>query len=384
MRSVLVVGAGFAGAVFARTLAEAGYHITVIDKRHHIAGNAYDEVDATGTRVHVYGPHLFHTSNMGVVKWLSRFTEWLPYRHFVDALLPSGQLAPLPINKTTLERFFNVSLDGEGSVNNLLAAQAVGISNPANAAEYLNSRLGRELTDTFFRPYTKKMWDLDLEDLDASVVKRIPLRADDNRDYFPDDTFQGLPADGYTELFRRIFDHPSIEVHLNESFDRSREQFYDYTFNSMPIDEYFGFCEGDLPYRSIKFHTRIQDVGDETGASVLNFTDSGPYTRETYWRRLPGHAVKPSSVQPVTREEPCDYRDNNFERYYPVKRSDGASTLLYDKYKALAMEIEGRTAFIGRCGTYQYLDMHQVINQSLQKANKWLMERGEKVEANVN
>jgi UDP-galactopyranose mutase len=370
--NVLVVGAGFAGAVHARELAEAGHRVTVIDRRPHIGGNAYDRVDETGTRVHVYGPHLFHTNNEAVVAWLSRFTGWVDYRHRVDAMLPSGATAPLPINRLTLEAVFGRPFAGEAEVRAFLASEAERIAAPRNAAEHLVANIGRTLTDLFFRPYTKKMWALDLEELDAAVVKRIPIRFDDNVEYFPDDGFQALPADGYTAVFERILDHERIEVVLSTAFDRAMEREADVVFNSMPIDEYFGFCEGDLPYRSIRFHPRAEPAATADGrASVLNFTDTGPFTRETYWRRLPGHAVTDTGRETVTREEPCDYRDNAMERYYPVRTSDGAPAALYARYKAMADQL-GKVRFIGRCGTYQYLDMHQVINQSLMSVRRFM------------
>ena len=178
MQRILVVGAGFAGATYARELAEHGYQVDVIDKRPHVAGNAYDETSDGGVRVHRYGPHLFHTSNANVVQWLMRFGAFVPYEHRVSVALASGAFVPLPINRQTINTVFDEKL--------------------RNAAEYLASQIGETLTDLFFRPYTRKMWALDLEDMAAAVVRRIPLRHDDEDRYFPDDQFQMLPRDGYT------------------------------------------------------------------------------------------------------------------------------------------------------------------------------------------
>jgi UDP-galactopyranose mutase len=376
-RDVLIVGCGFAGAVYARQLADAGLQVTMIDQRSHIAGNAYDEVDGHGVRVHRYGPHLFHTNNDRVVEWLAPFATWEPYVHRVRASLGDNLFVPIPVNIATVNQVFGLSLSTEAEMTAFLASVAEKIDAPRNAADYLNSRIGRRLTDLFFRPYTKKMWSLDLEDMDQSVVRRIPIRYDHEDRYFPNDRHQMLPRDGYTALFKCILDSPRISVHLNTSFDRQMEKDYDYVFNSMPIDEYFDFQFGELPYRSIRFHTKTVDATAHRDWSVTNYTDEGIFTRETWWHLLPHHVHGDSAVRTVTVEEPCDYRDNALERYYPVKTADGRFQNTYARYKALADQSDSM-AFIGRCGTYQYLDMDQVINQSLAGSGKWLMEEGHK------
>ncbi len=375
MQSILIVGAGFAGAVHARQLAEAGYRCQVIDRRPHIAGNAFDEVGPDGIRIHRYGPHLFHTNNKTVVDWLSRFTEFVPYEHRVEALLSDGRCVPMPINRRTLEGLFKVDLPTAEAAQEFLRSLAVPIEAPANAAEHLLSQIGPDLTNLFFRPYTKKMWEMDLEELDASVVKRIPLRFDDEDRYFPNDQYQFMFRGGYTAAFERILDHPSIQVETGREFDKAMLREFGHCFNSMPIDEYFGFEYGPLPYRSIRFHHREVPADHGVGyATTINFTDAGPLTRETDWSRIPDHLVRETGRKTVTQEEPCDYLDNNMERYYPVKTSDGRYQAVYEKYKALA-ERAGECSFIGRCGTYQYLDMHQVINQSLVHVDKWIEAR---------
>ena len=371
-KHVLVVGAGFAGACYARELAEAGHRVCVIDQRLHAGGNAYDEVSADGVRVHRYGPHLFHTNNESVVEWICRFGEPVDYQHKVNAYLPPDRFVPLPVNRRTINAIFGISLQDEDAVSAFLQSQSEPIETPANAGEYLRSRIGPELTDLFFRPYTKKMWALDLEDLDAAVVKRLPLRFDDEDRYFPNDRFQFLFKDGYTALFDRLLGHENIELRLSQSFDKAMLNDFDACFNSMPIDVYFDSVFGPLPYRSIKFHHRsIPDAEAQTRASVINFTDTGPYTRETNWALLPTHRVTATGRSTLTIEEPCRDVDNNYERYYPVKTSDGRYDDIYARYKSLAEEV-GECHFIGRCGTYKYLDMHQVINQSRAGAQRWL------------
>ena len=371
---LLVVGAGFAGAVHARELAEQGYRVDMIDKRPHIAGNAFDEVTPTGVRLHKYGPHLFHTNNQNVVEWLSRFGDFIPYQHKVEARLADGRQVPLPVNRRTINEVFGVTLRDEAEVRAFLARQALPIASPANAAEHLQANIGTTLTDLFFRPYTKKMWSMDLEELDAAVVKRIPLRYDDEDRYFPNDQFQMMPANGYTQLFSAILDHPAITVSVGQAFDKVMLADYAHCFNSMPIDEYYDNLFGPLPYRSIKFHNHDVDINYGSGyAATLNYTDKNVYTRETDWSRIAAHVLHETGRKTITVEEPCDYRDNGMERYYPIKTSDGRFDTAYRKYKELA-ETEPALSFIGRCGTYQYLDMHQVINQSLTTVRKWMDE----------
>ena len=383
-RTVLVVGAGLAGAVHARRLAEAGFHVQVIDRRPHVAGNAYDEIGPDGVRVHRYGPHLFHTANQGVIDWIRQYADWVPYTHRVRALLPSGLLAPLPINLDTMNVVFGTSLADEAQARAHLAAVAVPIATPANAAEYLASRIGTELRDLFFRPYTRKMWAMDLEELDAAVVKRLPLRFDRRDTYFPDGETQLMPRDGYTAFVTNVLDHANIEVSISTAFDHAMLADAHHCFASLPIDEFYDFCEGALPYRSIRFHHRAEPLPNPAGVwkehdgpnfSVVNFTDDGPFTRETAWHRIPHHLQDDTGRATITREEPCDYRDNGLERYYPVKTADGANEAIYGRYKALAEGDSGRVTFIGRCGTYRYLDMDQVINQSLMSADRWLRTR---------
>lgn len=371
-KDILVVGAGFAGATYARTLAETGRKVHVIDRRPHIAGNAYDEITSEGVRLHRYGPHLFHTNNRPIIDWLGQFSTLTEYHHKVEAKLDDGRCVPLPINRLTLNTLFGTSLANEDEVKAFLKSQAEPREKIETAADHLISNIGPTLTDLFFRPYTKKMWMMDLEDLDAAVVKRIPLRYDDEDRYFPNDLYQVLPANGYTALFEEIFRHDNISVETGVDFKPDMLGDYNYCFNSMPIDEFFAMDEGALPYRSIRFHNSVKPTSYRLGAtSVVNFTDDRPFTRETDWSQLPGHHVTDTGLKTITLEEPCDYKDNNFERYYPIKTSDGRYDVLYQRYKARAEQL-GTMKFIGRCGTYQYLDMHQVINQSLAGAKDWL------------
>lgn len=369
MDMILVVGAGFAGATVARSLVERfrDCQVTVIDTRGHVAGNAYDAVsEQTGHLYHRYGPHIFHTNSQEVVDWLSRFTEWLPYQHRVRALLPSGQTAPMPINRDTLNSHFGVSLGTDQAVSDFLDSLRLDIPSPRNAEEHLQSLYGPELTELFFGRYTRKMWALELVELPISVVARLPMRRDANPYYF-NDSFQMMPRDGYTALISRMLDHPQIAVHLETPFDKAMESDYRHVFNSMPIDEYFEEIYGPLPYRSIRFEHRYGEAWEHDVPSI-NFTDDGPWTRKTCWSLFPGCGGKPGGH--VTYETPCSYEDNNFERYYPVKTVDGWPQERYRQYAELAKQKDNMT-FIGRCGQYIYYDMHQAVANSLMIARRF-------------
>ena len=326
MKNFLVVGAGLSGLTIARELADAGHRVTIIDKRSHIAGNAYDFINNHGIRVHKYGPHLFHTNNKTVLEYLSRFTEWVPYEHRVKAQLSDGTYVPFPPNRLTKE-------------------------------------LVEDVVETFYRPYTKKMWGKELEDVNPTILQRVPGRDDDEDRYFPNDEFQYMPKYGYTYMCENMRDHDNIDLHLNTEFDpHFEESGYDHIFNSMPIDEYYGYTFGELEYRSIKFHTMNIPAVRLLPATTVNFTNDSKYTRVTEWKNIPLHGWNDAHTT-LTFEEPCDYKENNMERYYPINDFDNKERYL--KYKAIENK---NMTFIGRCGQYVYIDMHQAVNSALRIA----------------
>lgn len=322
---ILVVGAGFAGAVVAREMADRGHLVDVIDRRDHIAGNAYDEINEHGICVHRYGPHLFHTSNQQVIDWLSRFTEWTFYEHHILAQLPSGEHVPFPPNLNTVER--------------------LGIDN---------------IWPVLFEPYSRRMWAEHFDQLHHSVLERVQVRQDRDDRAFRD-TFQFLPKYGYTQMFKMILDHDLINVRLSTAFDHSMEDSYDHVYNSMAIDEYYRYQHGQLPYRSLRFHHRHGTIG--LPSATVNFTTHDHYTRVTEWRKIAGHGNK-GPITTLTYEEPCDWRDTG-ERHYPVITS--ANREIYQHYKNIKND---RVTFIGRCGRYVYLDMHQVVSSTLSLLRK--------------
>lgn len=367
---ILIVGAGFAGATVARELADSGrYQVHIIDRREHIAGNAYDPVDTElNLRIHRYGPHIFHTNDQDIFDYLSRFTEWLPYTHRVEALVEKIGYVPLPINRTTINKVCRQNLIDDADVIAFLDKIRCPHQQPSNALEVAESIYGVELTQLFFARYTKKMWGIELSELPASVLRRLPVRHDDNPNYF-NDKIQAMPKQGYIRLFENMLDHPNISISVNCAFDKGMEKDYEHVFNSMPIDVYFDQCFGPLPYRSIQF-VHEQLASHEQPVATINFTDEGPYTRRTDWRMYPGCNLGAKSVL-LTREVPCDYAENNYERYYPVKTVDGAPQALFRRYHAEANKVPNMT-FIGRCGQYIYYDMHQVVANSLKIARDFL------------
>jgi UDP-galactopyranose mutase len=398
-KRVLVVGAGFAGGVVARELAEAGWKVLVIDKRNHIAGNAYDYINEHGIRVHKYGPHLWHGNSDAAQEWASRFTEWVPYKHWVEAMLPNGKMVPLPINRKTISTVFGgIPMSPEdmkspesqiAAVEEFMAEKRIDIKpeDITNSREHVEASVGKELCELFFAPYTKKMWGMDLSDLPASVAARIPTKTDDDPFYFPKDKHQCLPAEGYTKMFERIFDHENITVKLNTSREElpqyARGGFvvsiseewanasFDEVFTAEPIDTYYNCDLGELPWRSIKCHVFDVPLQKALSAPVVNFTHDGPFTRVTEWKQLPAHGGNPYWTT-LTVEEPCDYRDNDMERYYPVKTSHEVdpNRELYKQYRARAKR-DG-IHFIGRCGRYVYTDMQPCVNSTLAQVRKFL------------
>ena len=350
----LVVGAGFAGATIAERIAsQLGKRVLVVDKRPHIAGNAYDFYNEHGILIHEYGPHIFHTSAQKVVDYLSQFTRWRPYEHRVLAQV-EGKLLPMPINLDTVNQLYGLNLDSEG-LEKFLAERAEPKAQIRTSEDIVVSKVGRDLYEKFFRNYTRKQWGLDPSQLDSSVAARVPARLDRDDRYFSD-TFQAMPLEGYTKMFERMLAHPKITVMLStdyhEVMDRYPRAKVVYTG---PIDEFFDYRFGRLPYRSLRFEHRTHDQEKFQPAPVVNYPNEHAYTRITEFKYLTGQTHEKTSI---VYEYPCD----GGEPYYPVPRPENAQ--VYEKYRELAAATTG-TYFCGRLANYRYFNMDQVVAQAL-------------------
>jgi UDP-galactopyranose mutase len=361
----LVVGAGYAGSILAERLAsERGQRVLVIDRRDHIAGNAYDYYDEHGVLVHRYGPHIFHTNSEKVVEYLSRFTDWRPYEHRVLAHV-DGMDVPMPINRTTINMLYGLGLETDEQVEEFLAERAEQVDYIRTSEDVVVAKVGRELYEKFFRGYTRKQWQRDPSELHSSVCARIPIRTDTDDRYFTD-SFQKLPADGYTAMFERILDQPGIEVALNTDYYDVRDEVeYEHLVWTGPIDGFFDYRFGKLPYRSLEFELRNEPTPDGgyllPAASVNQPSEDVPYTRTTEFRHMTGQERHESSTVAV------EYPRSEGDPYYPIPRDD--TRALYKRYEALAADLPDVT-FVGRLARYQYLNMDQVVGQALSTAGK--------------
>jgi UDP-galactopyranose mutase len=360
---VCVVGAGFAGSVMAERAAAQGLSVVILDQRDHIGGNACDYRDRHGVLVHRYGPHIFHTNAAGVRDYLSRFTSWRPYEHRVLARV-GEQLVPVPINRSTLNKLYGLALADDAAAARFLATVAEPAARLDSSEDAVVSKVGRDLYERLFRGYTRKQWGLDPAQLDASVCARIPVRVNDDDRYFTD-SFQQMPAHGYTAMFERMLEHSRIEVRTGTAFeDVAGSLRFKRLVWTGPIDAYFDHRLGRLPYRSLEFvfETRatapgalLQPVGQ------LNFPgEDVPYTRITEFRHLTGEDGPLSTIA-------YEYPRATGEPYYPIPRSENRA--LYERYRELA-RAEQHVTFVGRLARYQYLNMDQVVAQALLAARR--------------
>lgn len=379
----LIVGAGFAGSVMARQLADAGKRVLIIDKRDHIGGNAYDYVNEHGVRIHKYGPHIFHTNSDRVFAYLSNFTQWRAYEHRVLASV-DGKLVPFPINIDTINQLYGTNLDDADGMRAFLAERVARDwpegKEVRTAEDQIVSQAGRELFETFFAGYTLKMWGVPASQLDKSVTARIPVRFNHDDRYFTD-KHQAMPRDGYTALFERMLDHPGIEVRLSTPYWHDRlavQGRFEWPDGghvwTAPIDEYFGHCFGPLPYRSLRFEQTNVEIpppgkyihvegGREWVTTnwpendVFSFSTkmNAHFTRATWMGAL---TDTNESADVLVSEFPC----TDGEPYYPIPSPESAA--LYAKYEALA-RAQSNVIFIGRLGRYQYMNMDQVVGQAL-------------------
>jgi len=368
-KKALIVGAGLAGATIARVLVENGLKVEIIEKRNHIAGNIYDDVNFHNERIHKYGPHLLHCNkNDKALKFLSEFTEWVTYEHRVRALLPNGKTTPLPVNKKTLEDIYSKKFKNEEEVKLFLESIRNKELIPQNTDEFFEANVGKKLADLFFRPYTKKMWGVDAKELAVNIGARLPIRTNSDDRYF-NDNFQALPKEGYTKMVEKMLNHENINVKLNSNFHKSMEDNFDHSFLCIPIDKYFDYKFGILPYRSIKFEER-EESSNNLVTPVINFTDESIYTRKTQWNLLPNSGKSIKNIKTITYEIPCSMSENPDEYYYPVQTTK--SKKIYEKYYKFSKNFK-RITFCGRTGLFKYIDMipsvtiHQKIAKNFLK-----------------
>lgn len=324
----LIVGAGFAGAVCAERLASAGKRVLIIDQRDHVGGNAYDYSDEHGIRVSKHGAHIWHTNSADVHEYVSRFTDWRPYTHRVLSSTSRG-LVPVPINRTTLAAFGG---DLEAARQEMIV------------------------------PYTRKQWGAYADQLSPTVLARIKTRDSDDDRYFTD-TYQAMPADGYTAMFRRMLNHDNISVSLGTPYARYAVHLAEQVIWTGPIDQFFDYRYGKLPYRSARFVFEHTMEEDRQGVPVINHpAERFPYTRCAEFKHLTGQQHPGTSV---AWERPCA----DGEPYWPVPTE--ASAALYRQYAELARQTPN-VHFCGRLGSYKYLDMWQVVAQALRLSRKLL------------
>ncbi len=358
---LLIVGAGLSGAVIARHLAELGHHITVVEQRNHVAGNCHCARDAeTGVLVHVYGPHIFHTDDVEVWDYVNRFAKFHPFKHRVKTI-SGGQVFSLPVNLHTINQFFGTTLSPQEAADLLAQKADKTITIPQNFAQQALRMIGPQLYEAFFKGYTQKQWGVDPAELPAAILKRLPVRLSYDDNYFFH-TFQGMPEHGYTQLVTQILDHPNIKVHLNTAFTQALAAGCDHVFYSGPIDAWYGYDIGRLGYRTLDFE-RFTHQGDYQGCAVMNYASADvPWTRITEHKHFAPWESHAASVVYREVSRPCGIDDIP---YYPIRLTKEQALL--QQYVARADEGRGVT-FVGRLGTYRYLDMDLTIREAMDAA----------------
>ncbi len=362
---IAVAGAGFSGAVIARELAEAGHNVDVFDARDHVAGNCHTERDAdTDVMVHVYGPHIFHTDNDRVWAYVRRHGDMVPYVHRVKATA-QGRVYSLPVNLLTINQFFGTTLSPPEAEAFIAEKADASIQEPVSFEDQGLRFVGKELYEAFFAGYTQKQWGLHPSELPASILKRLPLRFDYDDAYFSH-PYMGIPRDGYTTIVESILAHPGINVALSTTLSRDDGAAYDHCFWTGPIDGYFDHQLGRLPYRTLDFEVERHD-GDFQGCPVMNYCDSDvPFTRITEFKHFTRWETHSGTLTYREFSRECLAADIP---YYPV-RQVRERAMLHD-YIDLARRAE-KVSFVGRLGTYRYIDMDVSIGEALRAADAFL------------
>jgi UDP-galactopyranose mutase len=363
-----IVGAGFSGATLARELAMNGHEVEVFEQRSHVAGNCHTQRDPeTGVMLHVYGPHIFHTSNEEVWRYVQQFDEFQPFINRVKAI-SGGQVHSLPINLLTINQFFRKTLSPAQAREFIASLSDNTIAEPKTFEEQALKMVGKELFQAFFEGYTLKQWGTAASNLPASILKRLPVRFNYDDNYY-NSKFQGIPRHGYTHIVERMLDHPNIRVHLQTAFDPGMKADYRHVFYSGPIDAWFRGRHGELAYRTLDFVTE-RHAGDYQGNPVINYCDADtPWTRITEHKHFAPWEEHEKTVIYKEHSRACGRQDIP---YYPIRLSDDKEQLKL--YVELARQ-ETNVTFVGRLGTYRYLDMHITIEEALTASRAFLASR---------
>jgi UDP-galactopyranose mutase len=351
----IVVGCGFAGAVLARRISEEkNEEVLIIEKHNHIGGHAYDYYNENGILIHKYGPHIFHTNNMDVWKWLSRFTEWYHYQHRVLSYV-DGLYVPMPISAETINMLYNTNLSTK-EIQKWLDENSEKIKDIKTSEDVVISKAGREIYEKFFKGYTYKQWGKYPDELDSSVISRIPVRNNRDTRYFTD-KYQGVPKYGYFTLFENIINHPKIKIMLNTGWHEIRGQIkYDKLYYTGTIDGFYNHCFGELEYRSVKFeYETLFGIDNYQPVGTVNYPSDYDFTRITEYKHLTNQLINRTTI---AREYSC----NEGEPFYPV--ADEKNKIIAKKYLQHGKN-EKNTIFIGRLAEYAYLNMDKVVENSL-------------------
>ncbi len=364
MYDYLIVGAGLFGAVFAREAMDRGKTCLVIDRRDHIGGNLYTK-EIAGVQTHMYGAHIFHTSNRQVWEYVNRFAEFNRYTNSPVALY-QGKVYNLPFNMNTFNSLWGVVTPAEAREKIQQQIAEAGISSPQNLEEQALSLVGRDIYETLVKGYTEKQWGRPATELPAFIIRRLPVRFTYDNNYF-NDSFQGIPQEGYTKMIARMLEGAVVRLGCDFFADRgSLSALAQTTVFTGMIDQFYDYCYGMLEYRSLRFENQVLDIENYQGNAVVNYTEYAvPYTRIIEHKHFV-FGTGPRTV--ITREYPATWKPGD-EPYYPM--NDEKNNALYEKYKALA-DREERVLFGGRLGRYKYYDMHHVVAEALELAQQAL------------
>lgn len=361
-----IVGAGFSGSVIAQELASAGHEIELFETREHVAGNCYSERDVeTGIIIHKYGPHIFHTDNEEVWEYVNRFTKFMPYENRVK-ITSNNQVFSLPINLHTINQFFGKVLSPSQAKIFIAEISDKKITSPKTFEEQALKFIGKDLYEAFFKGYTIKQWGVNPAELPASILKRLPVRFNYVDNYFNHE-YQGIPKEGYTPLIESLLDHKNITLFLGRKFSKKNIDNYDHVFYSGPIDSWFAYESGRLGYRTLDFEKETH-AGDYQGCAVMNYGDlKVPYTRISEHKHFSPWENHKKTVIFKEYSRTCEEKDIP---YYPIRLANEQKMLSIYLQKA---ELERGISFIGRLGTYRYLDMDVTVAEALNASKQTLL-----------